>query len=396
MSRQAWLLVAISGLYVGATALSNTFVNAYLWKLEREFATLGWFNLAQSVAMGLAFVTAGYLTNRCDRVWALRMGMLAHVAFYLTVLQLERHAPAYALPLGLLLGMGMGFFWFGYNVILFDVTDPENRDRFNGTNGLVMSAMGIVAPLVGGWLIGRETFAGYRWVFGLSLCIFALATVLSGLLRPRADADGFHLRPVWRASWLRHTRWHAVMVAMLLEGLREGVFAFLVGVLVVVATGSEWRLGLYATLSSLVSLASYGVVGRFVKPHRRRQAALVGSLLATASVLPLLAEVSFATLVVLGVGTAIAYPLFIVPVTSTAFDVIGAAPHAVRDRTEYVVMRELALNVGRVLSVAGFLLLVAWRETLTLLAAYLALTSSALVGAALWMGRSEPEWKAKE
>lgn len=395
MSRQAWLLAAITGLYVGATALSNTFVNAYLWKLKRDFATLGWFNLAQYVAMGLVFLAAGYLTNRWDRVWALRLGMLAHAAFYLAVLQLGRQAPAYAVPLGLLMGVGMGFFWFGYNVILFDVTDRADRDRFNGANGFIMSAMGMVAPLVGGWLIGREALTGYRWVFGLSLLIFALATVLSGFLRPRADADGFRLLPAWRASWSRRTRWHAVMVAMLLEGLREGVFAFLVGVLVIVATGSEWQLGLYATLSSLVSLASYGLVGRTLQPQQRRAAAFVGSLLATAAVLPLFADVTFLTLMVLGVGTAVAYPLFIIPVTSTAFDVIGANPHAVRDRTEYVVMRELALNVGRVLSVAGFLLLIAWRQTPTLLAAYLAFTSLALVGAALWMPQSVPERKPK-
>jgi len=57
---------------------------------------------------------------------------------------------------------------------------------------------------------------------------------------------------------------------------------------------------------------------------------------------------------------AIAYPLLQVPYSSTTYDVIGSGWKAAEMRIEYIVVRELFLNYGRIVSILAFLAAVTW------------------------------------
>jgi YQGE family putative transporter len=56
-----------------------------------------------------------------------------------------------------------------------------------------------------------------------------------------------------------------------------------------------------------------------------------------------------------GVVVSIAYPMLLVPYVSLTFDVIGKGWKAAEMRVEYIVVRELFLNSGRIVSVLAFL-----------------------------------------
>ncbi|WP_205628954.1 hypothetical protein, partial [Acinetobacter baumannii] len=81
--------------------------------------------------------------------------------------------------------------------------------------------------------------------------------------------------------------------------------------------------GMYALFTSLLSLLSYYVVGRWIRPSRRERFLFIGAIMLAVSVLPLLIQFRFGTLLALGIGTALFYPFFSIPLVSTSFDVIG-------------------------------------------------------------------------
>ncbi|MOA36218.1 hypothetical protein D3C78_1577280 [compost metagenome] len=66
---------------------------------------------------------------------------------------------------------------------------------------------------------------------------------------------------------------------------------------------------------------------------------------------------------IFGIGTALFIPFYTVPVTSTSFDLIGKDPDCVSRREEFVVLRELGLNVGRLLGTLAFLITVSFSPT---------------------------------
>src|SRR5690625_2975729 len=139
----------------------------------------------------------------------------------------------------------------------------------------------------------------------------------------------------------RNSPWRSAMPALFSQGLREGVFLFVIGLLVYIATGNEMKLGNYAFITSGIGLVSFLLAGKFLKPHFRRHSLFIGTVLMIAVMLPFLREINYTSLLMFGIGTALVTPLFTIPMTSTVFDLIGKDEESAEHRVEYVVFREL-------------------------------------------------------
>ena len=100
LTKDLTLLLIIGGLYSLSIALSNTFVNIYLWKQSGELADLGLYNLSIVVAQPLTFILAGRWAKKVDRVIVLRIGVISLALFYVTVLFVGTRASDYLLLLG--------------------------------------------------------------------------------------------------------------------------------------------------------------------------------------------------------------------------------------------------------------------------------------------------------
>lgn len=84
LNRQSLLLLAVNGLIVLAGALSGTFLNVYLWKSKQDYAMIGWFTVAQQVAVGLTFWLGGKWVKEYNKMNALRAGIVLSGLFYLS------------------------------------------------------------------------------------------------------------------------------------------------------------------------------------------------------------------------------------------------------------------------------------------------------------------------
>ncbi|WP_416827238.1 MFS transporter [Ectobacillus polymachus] len=360
VNRDLVLLLAIGGLYTLAIALSNTFVNIYLWKQTKNFINLGLYNLAIVVLQPIAFIFAGKLAKRLDRVVLLRYGVSTLALFYITVLFAGIHASHYILLIGSLLGVGYGLYWLAFHLLTFEITEPETRDFFNGFLGLLVSFAGMIGPIVAGYIISRmEQWNGYTYVFFLSLFLFAIAALLSFFLSHRECKGNYELIEVFRER-RRNNNWRNVTWAHYFQGFREGTFVFAISVIVYITTGSELALGQYGLVSSAVSFIMYYVVTRFMKKVYRKKAILVGGIVLFLSVFLIIHDVSYGRLLLYAICISVAYPILLVPFGSISYDVIGQAWRAKDFRIEYVVIRELYLNIGRICSILLFLIAVAY------------------------------------
>ncbi|WP_225442536.1 MFS transporter [Paenibacillus lycopersici] len=360
---QAVLLLAVQALLGTANALSGTFLPIYLWKSSQSFALVGWFNLTQFLVSGLTFWLAGKWVKEHNKMNSLRVGVALSGLFYFTVLLLGKSAVAYAVPLGVMIGIGNGLFWLAFNVVYFEVTEPGNRDRFNGWAGLLGSGAGIVAPWISGWLITMSKGErGYSIIFTISSVIFAIAVVLSFWLKKRESSGTYDWLHGFRQLRERGNPWRHAVPAIVCQGVREGVYMFFIGLLVFLATKNEGKLGNFSLVTSLVALVSFWLIGRLLKPERRRAAMLIGAIAVTAAIAPLFWPLSYRTLLIFGIGTALFMPLYIIPMTSTVFDLIGSSEESARQREEFVILREAGLTAGRIVGVAAYLLVLPFME----------------------------------
>ncbi|WP_051620876.1 MFS transporter [Paenibacillus sp. UNC451MF] len=360
LTGQSRLLLTVHGLVAAANALSGTFVNVYLWKARQDFALIGWFTLINHVMMALTFWLAGKWVKEHNKMNCLRAGVVVSAMFYTLVLWFGSGAVNYYLLLGVILGMASGLFWLAFNVVYFEVTDPGNRDRFNGWAGLLGSGAGMIAPWISGFLIiYLKQTNGYRVIFTISLAIFVVGVVFSFFLKKRKSEGHYEWLLTLRCLRQKETLWRTVSLGLIAQGAREGVFGFMIGLLVFVHTGNEMKLGNFALITSAVSLVSFMITGRLLKPKYRKKAMLIGALMMVIVILPFFWKVNFLTLLIFGIGVGLFFPLYSIPMTSSVFDLIGNHADSVQHREEYIVMRELALNAGRISGTAVFIVVVA-------------------------------------
>lgn len=354
------LLLYIGGLYALSVALSNTFVNIYLWKQSQNFLSLGIYNLAIVCLQPITFILAGRWAKKIDRVIVLRIGVIFLALFYLTVLIVGKNAPSFLLLLGSLLGIGYGFYWLAYNVLTFEITEPETRDFFNGFFGALTSLGGMIGPMTAGFIISRmENFTGYTLVFGISLALFSVAVIFSFSLKRRPAHGKYCFARILKERQYS-MNWRLITNAHFFQGLREGTFAFIISVFVYLSTGSELSLGTFGLINSAVSFVSYYIVSRFLKEHMRKKGIFFGGLILFLAIFIIIFDLSYAKLLIYAAVIAVAYPLLLVPYMSTTYDVIGKGWKAGEMRIEYIVVKELFLNGGRAVSIVMFLIAVSF------------------------------------
>ncbi|WP_404453447.1 MFS transporter [Oceanobacillus kapialis] len=355
INKDLLFLLVIGGLYSLGIFLSNTFVNIYLWKQSGDYVTIAIYNLAIYLFQPAAFILAGKLAKKVDRVIVLRFGVIFLSIFFLCVLLIGEKASTYNFLLGSLLGIGYGFYWLAFNVLTFEITEPETRDFFNGFLGVLQSFGGMIGPLLAGIIIARmEANIGYTAIFSISFILFILAVACSFFLNRRRAEGSFYFKRILQER--NHNKnWRRILHAHIFQGLREGIFAFVISIWVFLITQSEFSLGMFNLVLSGLSFLFYFIATKFIKRELRKKAILLGGLILYFSTFIILFNISYVLLIVYAVFIGIAYPIINVPYVSMTYDVIGKAWKAKEMRVEYIVVRELFVNLGRVGAIVLFL-----------------------------------------
>lgn len=356
INRDLILLLLIGGLYSLGIFLSNTFVNIYLWKQSGEYITIAIYNLAIYIFQPVTFVLAGKIAKKIDRIFVLRLGVVFLSIFFLSVLIIAENAAKYNFLLGGLLGIGYGFYWLAFNVLTFEITEPETRDFFNGVLGILQSFGGMIGPLVAGIIISKMTEnIGYTVIFGLSFLLFISAVACSFFLKRRQAEGDFYFIKVLKEKD-NNENWRKILQAHIFQGLREGIFLFVITIWVFLITKSEFSLGMFNLFLSGFSFIVYFFATKFIKPEKRKTAILYGSVILYGSLFIILFKINYNLLILYAISVGIAYPIINVPYASLTYDVIGQAKFAKKLRVEYMVVREVFVNIGRVTSIVTFLL----------------------------------------
>jgi YQGE family putative transporter len=145
------------------------------------------------------------------------------------------------------------------------------------------------------------------------------------------------------------------------------------------------KLGNYALITSAVSLLAFMVAGKWIKPRYRKPGMFLGASVMVAAIVVFFWKVNMTAMFVFGIAVALFYPLYSIPMTSTVFDLIGQNEDSARNRVEYVVMREIALDVGRIAGVAIFLVVVSLNRTPAALNWLMLAVGSSPLFAWIWM-----------
>jgi YQGE family putative transporter len=285
-----------------------------------------------------------------------RAGLLLSAAFYGALILLGRSAGTLAAPLGLFNGVALGTYWFGANTLAYDVLTPEERSHYYGWNFALMSVLNVVMPLTAGFVIARVGGTpGYLAVFAICLASFLAAFVSARGLANTPGVGGVSLRdalsfPLQRAEWGR------MWIALVLRGFKQASGGVGLVLLVALATHNGSDQGEFAAMASLAGVGTSLLAGR-LRTEWRPAGMWIGAAGFAAATLLLFLRIDFRVLLVYAFVTGLIYPGLMVPLASVVLDTIAEDPDAAELRGGYVLSREIAANVGRIIAIALLLAL---------------------------------------
>jgi MFS transporter, YQGE family, putative transporter len=356
LPERAQSLIWMIALYDFTFALSNVFINVFLFRGNDDWSVVINFNIVQFFFVMVSFVIGGYLANRHRYLLSYQLGFLFTAVLYLMVLLWREGSVNHPGLLGVLSGLGMGFYYLGQHALTLEMTDSKNRDYFFSVQLFLSSIVRVVAPALSGWIIAffqwkqlqlSEAYAsmGYYLVFGLTLAIYLALIYKSSRLQVSRRTESFQL---WKVITHEGNReWNRLMGGYFILGLRSGVFWFVVLLLVYQISRNEGVVGVYNMLSNLLAVLTAYFCTRWARADNRGRGLWISSWLIFLAGILVSWRIDTFTLWVFAVLNSIGVTWFLIGFSSLSFEAIEKAVDSKKRNLEYLVIREIPLGAGR-------------------------------------------------
>lgn len=355
---EAKLSLLIHFFFQFGASMSGVFLNLYLWRLTGDLWINGMYNIINFTVSAGAFVLGGWLVKKTDRMYAYRLGLLLIAAFYIcVVLAQEKVADWYPL-FAVFGGLSGAFYWVGYLVLMYDVSNDRNRIHYLAMNSIFFTLAGLIGPALAGRVIAvNEGLHGYIIVFSIAFLMFLLAAV--GSLKIKAKPSRH------KSYYLMHTfkimkrvpGWPRALWAFLSIGLLQGIMLFLPNILLYEVMPREDQIGYMSVLFSVISILMGMLLSKYARADNSTLYLWISGagMIAAASLLTM--GLQLWTVVVFMILYSFFNPLQGNTISSHYYRLVGRLPLKGNFRVESVVVREVFLNGGRVISISALIFL---------------------------------------
>jgi YQGE family putative transporter len=241
----------------------------------------------------------------------------------------------------------------------FEVTLPENRDLYFSLQQFVASVLRILTmPLSSGIITFFRSAGspdrGYYILFAVTLGLYLSLFFETFAFRVENRHAPFKIWEALRDHCRRGMR--PVLLAYFIWGLRNGLFWFLMGVLIYRASNKELAVGAYDMLSQGIMLAMTYWLSRLATQKNRARGLGLSAWLDVAGVSLLAWRLDSHTLLLFTVVAAISGALFQVTFSSYSFDIMEFACGGEKRTLENLTVREIPLNLGRIVGLVIFMM----------------------------------------
>jgi MFS transporter, YQGE family, putative transporter len=356
-------LLATHGLMLISRVSTKIFLSAYILKVTGNIGDVAGYYATYYTVAALVFLFAGRYCSKGGVLLLYRIGFAANLVFFLSLLVIGSHIGNFVFPLGVLYGIANGLYWLPYNILKYEHNARGARKSYFSNERALEEVINVVVPFVAGYSILES--GSYFLLFGTMAFLFLLAYALSASLgwdRENKNTD-YHPLHYVRLVW-KKTEVMQVYKASFLSGFSFfGALDVIVPLLLFLTLGNEFNLGIAASILPCVRIATALGVGYLLKkPQNYRSVVWLGALLLVVAISFLLvggenkgSVIAYATLFAIG------SPVLSIMQMTYSFNIIDEDSSLAEFRTEHLVIREICINAGRVLS---FLPLIALSSTL--------------------------------
>ena len=333
------LIIEIAGGLIGI------FLPVFLYELfDRDFRLVMLYYGAASLLYLLVLSLGTQFLNTFGFRRALRTSVFVGAAFFASFIFMHPENIWYLIPLSLvLLTLFRVFYWVPYHTGFASFTDPYNRGRQVSIVYAAQLLINVATPIIAGFLITRF---GFEVLFVIALTLYLVSGIPYATLPKTYETYSWTLRRYFREVFSRRRR--ALMLSHVAYGADN-----LVGLVVwpififELLDGNFFGVGLISTTITGASVVLQLFVGKYVDGSVPKERILGwgSAFYAFGWVVKIFIATAF-QIFIAGVYHNITKIFTRTPFETLSYEIAADGGHYV---DEYTVLKETALNVGKVL-----------------------------------------------
>ncbi|OGK55772.1 hypothetical protein A3I50_02395, partial [Candidatus Roizmanbacteria bacterium RIFCSPLOWO2_02_FULL_37_9] len=328
----------------------SIFLQIFLFKLA-GFNQVILFNITALIFLLIFYLTSAWTLKLTSSKRLIQTGLLTFSLMWVLILFLGEQSVYYIIPLGILMGIGHGHYWSGFNLSQYILTSQEKRDHYFGKGTALIYLATSLGPIIGGFIIffGNQflpiPFIGYYILFFIVLILNFLIFLFAANL-PSHSGIEFDLTQI--ITHKRISNWKSVLSQQFLFGMYDHIFNTLSAILLFLILNSESQLGTLTTFSSFLTAVISFTAGRLLSKHKNLyKLGAIGASLGILFFGLLQNWVGIALLVIFfNIGT----PFLTIPTSSAILNTIDEYKESWQKKYFLLLERDTVLGVARILS----------------------------------------------
>ncbi|MBU2229428.1 hypothetical protein KJ810_03420 [Patescibacteria group bacterium] len=273
--------------------------------------------------------------------------------YYVSLYLFESDILIFAIASIFFLTMYRMFYWVPYHTDFAEFTDKRNRGKQIGFLASIASLVSIAVPFAGGFILDRFDF---QTLFVIVIILIIMSVIPFFLIRAVYEKYSFGYWETFKK--LFHKKNRRNILAYGADGAENAVGVVLWPIFIwQILEGNYLTIGLISSIVVVVTIVIRLIMGKYTDKVKKKKLMRTGSILYAAGWI-------FKTFVTTGFQIFIAstYHNFATVVMRTPFDALmyEKAADSGHYVDEYTVMREMSINLGRVVMLCFMLAIIAF------------------------------------
>lgn len=271
----------------------------------------------------------------------------------------------YVWLIGIIYGISVATIGFPFNMIKSEQISNQERSRYLGYEVVATESVSLIVPILLGAYI---TAYSYEVTAGLILVFAILKLILSFFIQNKnVQTSQINLRKMWQI-FVKDENLKKLYLIEFFKGFnRYGVMSLVVSLLMIYQTENDLELGSWTSLFSLFTIISMYLFGKYYHEAQKRKMLEVSAIVTIASFIYIAFSVNLVSVVAYNIAYAVFMNIILNITEKDLFDYANREPFAKELNTEYFVLRELFLNIGRIVGYSILLVAVGITQNLEML-----------------------------
>ncbi|MDP2813902.1 MAG: MFS transporter [Erysipelotrichaceae bacterium] len=359
LNKQEVKMIIINGTYAMASAMTAVFVNVYLYKFTGSLVTMTAYAMVRFGFFPIAFTVGAHIGRKFRLSLTMTAGLLLIVFGLLVLLTLREKIGGigYAIYIiGMIFGMGEGFFWLSTVSLNQLVSTKESRGKYLGFMGMFNGLTNIIAPLMAAQIVAwsPNDTEGYLRIFQLVIVLYLIIAYLASTIRVISQKGKFTVLD--KVFQTKDKQWAYIFNSHLLFGVRDSLVLMLTGLLIYRATGgSGSTYGRLLAVFAMISIAAFYIAGKIITRKNRLKMYQFGALFTAISTVILVLFPTTAGAIAFGILASLVAPFYVLPFQIITMN--ATSDYMDENIMGHIISKEIGITSGRLL---GMLTIIAF------------------------------------